>query len=74
MLKNVLAQTLNRFARRDRGKISPTTLTKDVSWRKLRATERSVCPVGSCVKRSVSHILTAPKFIVSSGHVPEVEQ
>ena len=32
--------------------------------------KRSLCPVGMCLKRSWSHILTSPKIIVSSWHVP----
>ena len=31
--------------------------------------QRSLCPVGTCVKRSLSHIRTSPKIIVSSWHL-----
>ena len=32
--------------------------------------QRSLCPVGMCLKRSWSHIVTSPEIIVSSWHVP----
>ena len=31
--------------------------------------QRSLCPVGTCVKRSWSHILTIPEILVSSWHL-----
>ena len=36
--------------------------------------QRSLCPVGMCLKRSWSHILTSPKIIVSGWHLREVEK
>jgi len=33
--------------------------------------QRSLCPDGTCVQRSWSHILISPGVIVSSGHVPQ---
>ena len=32
--------------------------------------QRSLCPVGMCLKRSWSHIIASPKIIVSSWHAP----
>ena len=36
----------------------------------LSLAQRSSCPVGTCVRRSWSHILISPEIIVSSGHAP----
>ena len=54
-------------------------ISNEVSLRKLRSyrkwtfsiltNQRSLCPVGTCVKRSLSHIRICPKIIVSSWHL-----
>ena len=36
--------------------------------------QRSLCPVGMCLKRSWSHILISPEIIVSSWRLREVEK
>ena len=57
------------------------TLIKGSFVEKLRVADfhiltstTSLCPVGMCLKKSLTHILTSPKVTVSSWHLREVEK
>ena len=51
------------------GFVQLTRALKRDHYLTLSRAQRSLCPVGTCGKRSLTHILTSPKIIVSSGHL-----
>ena len=52
--------------------ITGSFIEETPSYRKwtFSLAQRSLCPVGMCLKRSWSHILTGSEIVVSSWHVP----